>query len=179
MSRIDWETAGQVAARFSGEYPLAGTYHERRFELQAPELVARASDMVSIETGLELPGAPIVSVISRGDWVDTNIKSFGKLLEPLEEKLADKDGFGSSIAARVMGAELGAVLGFMSKRVLGQYELVLPTGDGDKGDTVLFVGANIMAMERQYEFRPSSFRYWAIPAWRLTQCSPAARYTRT
>ncbi len=160
MSRVDWDTAGQVARRFSGEYPLAGTYHERRFQLQAPDLVARASDMVSSETGLDLPGTPAVGVISRSDWVDTNIKSFGKLLEPLEDKLADKDGFGASIAARVVGAELGAVLGFMSKRVLGQYELVLPTGDGDRGDTVLFVGANILAMERQYEFRPSSFRFW-------------------
>jgi len=160
MSKVDWDTAGQVATRFSGEYPLAGTYHERRFELQAPDLVARASDMVSVETGLELPGAPVVGVISRAEWVDTNIRSFGKLLEPLEEKLADKDGFGASIAAKVMGTELGAVLGFMSKRVLGQYELVLPTGDSDRGDSVLFVGANILAMERQFEFRPSSFRFW-------------------
>lgn len=160
MNKVDWEMAAQVAKRFSGEYPLAGTYHERRFELQAPEMVARASEMVAAETGLELPGAPVVGVISRGEWVDTNIKSFGALLEPLEKKLADKDGIGSSMAAKVMGAELGAVLGFMSKRVLGQYELVLPTGDDDKGDTVLFVGANIMAMERQFEFRPSSFRFW-------------------
>ncbi len=160
MNKVDWETAAQVATRFSGEYPLAGTYHERRFELQAPDLVARASEMVSVETGLDLPGSPVVGVISRSEWVDTNIRSFGALLVPLEEKLADKDGFGASIAAKVMGAELGAVLGFMSKRVLGQYELVLPTGDGDKGDTVLFVGANILSMERTFEFRPSSFRFW-------------------
>ncbi len=173
MSKVDWDTAGQVATRFSGEYPLAGTYHERRFELQAPELVARASDMVSVETGLELPGAPVVGVISRAEWVDTNIRSFGKLLEPLEAKLADKDGFGSGIAAKVMGTELGAVLGFMSKRVLGQYELVLPTGDRDKGDSVLFVGANIMAMERQFEFRPSSFRFWVA----LHECAHRAQFT--
>jgi coenzyme F420 biosynthesis associated uncharacterized protein len=160
VNQVDWETAAQVATRFSGEYPLAGTYHERRFELQAPDLVARASEMVSVETGLDLPGSPVVGVISRSEWVDTNIRSFGALLAPLEEKLADKDGFGASIAAKVMGAELGAVLGFMSKRVLGQYELVLPTGDGDKGDTVLFVGANILSMERTFEFRPSSFRFW-------------------
>ncbi len=160
MSKVDWEMAAQVAKRFSGEYPLAGTYHERRFELQAPDLVARASEMVSQETGLELPGAPVVGVISREEWIDTNVMSFGALLEPLEDKLAEKDGIGSSLASKVMGAELGAVLGFMSKRVLGQYELVLPTGDDGKGDSVLFVGANIMAMERQFEFRPSSFRFW-------------------
>lgn len=173
MNKVDWELAAQVARRFSGEYPLAGTYHERRFELQAPDLVARASEMVSAETELELTGTPVVGVISRDEWVATNIKSFGALLEPLEEKLASKDGIGSSIAAKIMGAELGAVLGFMSKRVLGQYELVLPTGDDDKGDTVLFVGANIMSMERKFEFRPSSFRFWVA----LHECAHRAQFT--
>jgi coenzyme F420 biosynthesis associated uncharacterized protein len=173
MSKVDWDTAAKVAKRFSGEYPLAGTYHEHRFELQAPGLVARASEMVSAETGLELTGAPVVGVTSREEWVQTNIKSFGALLEPLEEKLAEKDGIGSSMAARIMGIELGAVLGFMSKRVLGQYELVLPTGNDEKGDTVLFVGANIMSMERQYEFRPSSFRFWVA----LHECAHRAQFT--
>ncbi len=173
MSKVDWDTAARVARRFSGEYPLAGTYHERRFELQAPGLVARASEMVSAETGLELTGTPVVGVISREEWVDTNILSFGALLEPLEKKLGPKDSVGRSIAGKIMGAELGAVLGFMSKRVLGQYELVLPTGDGDKGDTVLFVGANIMAMERQHEFRPSSFRFWVA----LHECAHRAQFT--
>jgi coenzyme F420 biosynthesis associated uncharacterized protein len=173
MSRVDWKTAAHVAKRFSGEYPLAGTYHERRFEIQAPGLVARASEMVSAETGLELTGTPVVGVISRDEWVETNISSFGALLKPLEDKLAAKAGVGRSLAGRLMGAELGAVLGFMSKRVLGQYELVLPTGDGDQGDTVLFVGANIMAMERQNEFRPSSFRFWVA----LHECAHRAQFT--
>ncbi|GMQ92691.1 MAG: zinc-dependent metalloprotease [Acidimicrobiia bacterium] len=172
-SKVDWQLASQVARRFSGEYPLAGTYHERKFELQAPDLVSRASEMVAAETGLELTGSPVVGVISRDGWIDTNVKSFGTMLEPLEEKLADSAGIGSSIAAKVMGAELGAVLGFMSKRVLGQYELVLPTGDDDKGDTVLFVGANIMSMERQFEFRPSSFRFWVA----LHECAHRAQFT--
>jgi len=173
MNRVDWELAAHVAKRFSGDYALAGTYHERRFELQAPDLVARASEMVSAETEIELVGAPEVGVISRDEWVATNIKSFGALLGPLEDKLADKNGVGSSIAAKIMGAELGAVLGFMSKRVLGQYELVLPTGGDDRGDTVLFVGANVLSMERQFEFRPSSFRFWVA----LHECAHRAQFT--
>jgi coenzyme F420 biosynthesis associated uncharacterized protein len=172
-SKLDWEMAAQVARRFSGSYPLAGTYHERKFELQAPGLVARASELVATDTGLELSGAPVVGVISRNDWIDTNVKSFSTLLEPLEKKLGESDGFGSSLAAKVMGAELGAVLGFMSKRVLGQYELVLPTGEDGRGDTVLFVGANIMSMERQFEFRPSSFRFWVA----LHECAHRAQFT--
>ncbi|MEE8457477.1 MAG: zinc-dependent metalloprotease [Acidimicrobiia bacterium] len=172
-SKVDWATAAQVARRFSGSYPLAGTYHERKFELQAPGLVARASELVAADTGLELSGAPVVGVISRNDWIDTNVKSFSALLEPLEKKLGESEGLGSSLAAKLMGAELGAVLGFMSKRVLGQYELVLPTGEDGKGDTVLFVGANIMSMERQFEFRPSSFRFWVA----LHECAHRAQFT--
>ena len=129
--------------------------------------------LVSAATGLKLTGAPVVGVISRNDWIDTNVRSFGALLEPLEKKLGESEGFGSSLAAKVIGAELGAVLGFMSKRVLGQYELVLPTGDDGKGDTVLFVGANIMSMERQFEFRPSSFRFWVA----LHECAHRAQFT--
>jgi coenzyme F420 biosynthesis associated uncharacterized protein len=166
MSKIDWETTTSVARRFSGAYPLAGTYHERRYEIMAPGLVARASELVSHETGLELPGAPDVGVVSREDWVATNIRAFTALLAPLRDAIEESGGGsvpdddGRGWGSRFMSAELGAVLGFLSRRVLGQYELVLPTGDGDVGDSVFFVGANVLAMERQHEFRPSHFRFW-------------------
>lgn len=172
MAAIDWDTTTAVARRFSGEYPLAGTYHERKFALTAPEYVARASDLVASETGLELPGAPAVHVIGRDHWVETNIRAFTHLLAPLRDAIADEapevdadpdaagEGRTRPWAGKFMGAELGAVLGFLSRRVLGQYELVLPTGEDDLGDSVYFVGANVLAMERQHEFRPSHFRFW-------------------
>lgn len=159
MSKIDWDTAGSVAARFAGDYPLAGTYHERRFALDAPGYVARASNLVTAETGLELAGAPVVDVVSRDAWVETNIAAFGALMQPLAEALGDASG-SDGRPSRLMGVEIGAVLGFLSKRVLGQYELVLPTGDAEIGDSVFFVGANVLAMERRHEFRPSHFRFW-------------------
>jgi coenzyme F420 biosynthesis associated uncharacterized protein len=94
-------------------------------------------------------------------------------LKPLEDELASDPKIGAATASRFMGAQIGAVLGFMSKRVLGQYELVLPTGDGEFGDTVLFVGANVLSMERQHQFRPSSFRFWVA----LHECAHRAQFT--
>ena len=173
MSTVDWDTAISVASRFSGSYPLADTYHERKFAFTADGYVARASDLVAHETGLQLPGAPVVGVISREDWVRTNADSFATLMAPLEESLSKTSNVSRGIAGKVMGVELGAVLGFLSKRVLGQYELVLPTGDSDKGDTVLFVGANVLAMERKHEFRPSHFRFWVA----LHECAHRAQFT--
>jgi coenzyme F420 biosynthesis associated uncharacterized protein len=173
MTTVDWDTAISVARRFSGSYPLADTYHERKFAMMADGYVARASDMVSEATGLTLAGSPIVGVISRDDWVRTNTASFAALMSPLEDSLAKTSGVGRGAAGKMMGMELGAVLGFLSKRVLGQYELVLPTGDDDLGDTVLFVGANVLAMERKYEFRPSHFRFWVA----LHECAHRAQFT--
>ena len=149
-----------VASRLAGSYPLEGTYHEARFARQAPLLVERATALVAAETGLEAPGTPDVAVVSRAEWVRNNIESFTKLMEPVTTRLEQERKVGKGIAHRLMSTELGAVLGFLSRRVLGQYELVLPTSDGGEGDTVFFVGSNVLAMERRFEFRPSEFRFW-------------------
>ncbi len=159
-SSLDWRLASRVAARRAGSYPLEGTYHESRFAGQAPQLVARASEMVEEETGLRAAGSPEVAVVSRRGWVENNVASFSVLMAPAEEKLSRQAGIGGRIARRVLAIEMGAVLGLLSRRVLGQYELVLPTSDGRDGDTVLFVGANVLQMERRHEFRPDEFRFW-------------------
>jgi len=173
MSHVDWPTAVSVAANFSGRYPLEGTYHQTRLEQDLPGMVARASALVSEETGLVAPGEPEVAVIGRAGWVASNVDSFATLLAPVEEKLDAAGGVGTAIAGRIMGAEMGAVLGFLSRRVLGQYELVLPAADGGDGDTVLFVGPNLLKMERDHAFRPDEFRFWVA----LHECTHRLQFT--
>lgn len=160
MTTTTWDSAVSIARRFAGSYPLEGTYHEARFARQAPLLVERATALVAAETGLEAPGSPDVAVVSRVEWVENNIASFSQLMSPLTDRLGEQKAVGKGAAGRLMSAEMGALLGFLSRRVLGQYELVLPTADGSDGDTVMFVGANVLAMERRFEFRPAEFRFW-------------------
>ncbi len=152
---IDWDLAVKVASRFAGTYPLEDTYHSDLLARQAPGIVARAAEMVEAETGLTASGQPDVEVVSRKRWAETNVAVFAQLLAPAEEKIRKAN----PIAARVVAAEMGAVLGFLSRKVLGQYELVLP-GKGESGDVVYLVGANVLAMERSHQFRPSEFRLW-------------------
>jgi coenzyme F420 biosynthesis associated uncharacterized protein len=82
----------------------------------------------------------------------------------LEEKIASKlEETGNStpaLARRVIAIETGALLGLLAKRVLGQYELVLP--EDESGDVVALVGANILALERVHQFRPAEFRMWIV-----------------
>ncbi|MEA2023867.1 MAG: zinc-dependent metalloprotease [Actinomycetota bacterium] len=173
MSHFDWPLAVSVASNVAGRYPLEDTYHQTRLERDMPELVARASALVTEETGLVAPGSPDVAVIGRSGWVENNVASFSILLAPAEEHLGSQTGVGASIAGRIMGIEIGAVLGFLSRRVLGQYELVLPTSDGDDGDTVLFVGPNLLKMERDHAFRPDEFRFWIA----LHECTHRLQFT--
>ena len=152
---IDWDLAVKVASRFAGTYPLEDTYHSDLLAREAPGIVARAAEMVEAETGLTASGQPDVEVVSRKQWAETNVAVFSQLLAPAEEKIKKTN----PLAARVVAAEMGAVLGFLSRKVLGQYELVLP-GKGESGDVVYLVGANVLAMERSHQFRPSEFRLW-------------------
>lgn len=57
--------------------------------------------------------------------------------------------------------------------MLGQYELVLPAGDDGSGDVVMFVGVNIMDLERRHEFRPDEFRFWVA----LHECTHRLQFT--
>jgi coenzyme F420 biosynthesis associated uncharacterized protein len=57
------------------------------------------------------------------------------------------------------GAEMGVVLGWMSGRVLGQYDLLFAEGDAPQ-DAVYFVGPNIVSLERRHGFDPREFRLW-------------------
>ena len=159
---LPWPFAGRVAGLIAGEDDMAGSYHLEHLAATLPDIVTRASDMVTEATGLELPGDPDVAVVTRREWVDRNLGSYGRLvgdhLPQSVSSMPDEPTTGEALSRRVVVTEVGALLGFLSKRVLGQYELVLPTDD--EADSIAFVGGNILGMERNNQFSPAEFRMW-------------------
>lgn len=157
--------SGGIVGRIAGTYPLAETYHSAALQEEMDRLTLEVSAIVPAATGLELPGSPQTVVIGRTEWIERNVASFSHLVEParrlIEERFAEsrRGGQGAAVfAERAMAAETRAVLSVLSRKVLGQYELVLPTGEG--GDSVAYVGPNILQLERTHQFRPAEFRYW-------------------
>lgn len=156
--------SGLLLSRITGSYPLAGTYHFDALRDEMVGITEEVSALVPEATGLPLVGSPGTEIISRVDWVTRNQASFNHLLEPARQKLLQstvESGGSASAAAmanRFVNVETTALLGVLARRVLGQYELVLPTGE--EGDVVTYVGANIMQMERNHQFRPHEFRFW-------------------
>jgi coenzyme F420 biosynthesis associated uncharacterized protein len=161
---VDWALAERVAVRVAGREPLAESYHYDSLQPDFDELTAEAEELVANETGLRsLAGPARARVTDRAGWVAANIASFQRLLRPLTLRLEErmKPGPATAVMSRLAGAEVGAVLGWMSSRVLGQYDLLVVDDDSAVDqDVVYYVGPNVLALEKRFGFPPREFRLW-------------------
>ncbi|MDH3752630.1 MAG: zinc-dependent metalloprotease [Acidimicrobiia bacterium] len=162
---VDWATARRVALRGSSrKAPPTGTGSFRTLAADMAELTPQAEALVTAQTGLVSEAGPArARVVNRAMWIDANISSFQRLLGPLVDKLAHTGGSSrlAGIGSRFAGTEVGVVLGWMSTRVLGQYDLLITEDDRPEDqDIVYYVGPNLMALEARHDFDPRQFRLW-------------------
>jgi coenzyme F420 biosynthesis associated uncharacterized protein len=177
---VDWQLAARVGRRVGGGSTLPA---RAAWSRQFTELSARADLAVAELTGLggDLP-PPVAEPLDRGEWVEANLATLRRILRPLAAKVAERRAWRAegpvpaamrSSTRALTGAQAGTLLGYVSQRVLGQYDLPLPgpdqaapdaapdgvaTGDGE--GTVWYVVPNIVATERRHGFRPADFRLW-------------------
>ena len=163
-SPVDWGLAERVAVRVAGSDPFAQSYHYDSLIPDFAELTAQAEALVGDATGLRsLSGPARARVTDRSDWVRANIASFQRLLRPLTDRFGDRMASGpfAPVARGIAGAEVGVMLGWMSTRVLGQYDmLIVEEEHPDDQDLVYYVGPNILALEKHFAFPPREFRLW-------------------
>jgi coenzyme F420 biosynthesis associated uncharacterized protein len=132
-----------------------------RLEEDFAEVTAQAEALVIEATGLRpASGEARARVVDRPGWVRNNLSSFRHLLDPVLSQIETTTVKGAlpGVARSAAGAQMGLVLGWMSTRVLGQYDLLF-AGD-TSGDAVSYVGPNIVALERRHGFPPRQFRLW-------------------
>jgi len=160
---IAWDTAERVATRVAGREPLAESYHYASLGPDFDEFTAEAEALVEAETGLRSAAGPArARVTDRPGWIRANLASFQRLLRPLTERLGSHlKGPVAPVGRTLAGAEVGVLLGWMSTRVLGQYDmLVVENEKPEDQDIVYYVGPNILALEKRYSFPPREFRLW-------------------
>lgn len=161
---VDWALAAKVAGLIGERVAPPGPYDRARLESDLMEATAEAEELVAVETGLRSSSGPArARVVDRTDWAKANVATFRRLLGPVLSKLGSK-GAASPLAPvlnKVTAAEMGALLGWMSSRVLGQYDLLLAEDDHPEDqDIVYYVGPNIAALEKRHGFDPKQFRLW-------------------
>lgn len=162
---VDWDLAAKVAAGIAGRIAPPGAYDRAALEADLMEATAEAEELVAAETGLRSTTGPArARVVNREDWARANVATFRRLIGPVLGRLGGPKGMANPLApvlGKVTAAELGGLLGWMSTRVLGQYDLLLSEDeDPDDQDLVYYVGPNIAALERRFDFPPKEFRLW-------------------
>ncbi len=161
---VDWALAERVAIKVAGREPFAQSYHYDSLEPDFAEFTEQAEELVAQTTGLRsLAGPARARVTDRNGWVRANIASFQRLLRPLLTKFEARmtSSAMSPITRKAAGAEMGAMLGWMSTRVLGQYDLlIIEEENPEDQDLVYYVGPNVLGLEKMFAFPPREFRLW-------------------
>jgi coenzyme F420 biosynthesis associated uncharacterized protein len=161
---VDWATARRVARFVAGREQLADSYLLDALVADFETVTAEADALVTEFTGLQPPSRPRAGVLDRPGWVDANVASMRRLIAPVTAKLGARMSHSplGPVGRHATGAEVGLLLGYMSQRVLGQYDLLVPEEGrpADAGDEVYYLGVNVLALEKRFGFRPLEFRRW-------------------
>jgi coenzyme F420 biosynthesis associated uncharacterized protein len=155
---IDWTLTERIAGMLAGAGDGRATPKPK-----LGEVAAESERLVSAYTGLHPPAAlPGPELVTRPQWVRANLRSLRPTLEPVAERLGD--GFGPAAPAvraaggLLLAAELGVVVGYLSRRVLGQYELVIL--DPQAPPRLLFVGPNLDEAARAFDASDDDMLTW-------------------
>ena len=174
---IAWNVARKTARRAAqlagARDPFSNSYLGDGFNEQLAELTAEAEPLVAAITGLRVATPATALCVDRPGWANVNVESSRRLLAPALERLAEKtSGPSAAIGRNVTGAELGAVLGWMSTRVMGQYDPKLFPGDPTPQDLIYYVTPNVVSLEKRFAFPPEEFRLWLA----LHECTHRAQF---
>jgi coenzyme F420 biosynthesis associated uncharacterized protein len=192
---IDWDLAISTGVRFARQGPQVSLADARAVVAELRGLTSVVQQPVRDLTGLKSQGeiGP-VAVVDRPGWIRANVGGFRVVLEPLAERLAERGNAvpaaGSvvgTVGSRFTGVQAGLMLAYLSARVLGQYELFLPPGEGGTAaktangasgspngsvngangsapaasvGRLTLVAPNIVMVERELGVDPHDFRRW-------------------
>jgi coenzyme F420 biosynthesis associated uncharacterized protein len=134
MDAIDWPTAQRVGELLAGSPPRAALRAEHVQPLAA-DFAARVGAYSGLRPQAPLP---VLEAIDRPAWIAANLRTMRPLMERMAARLDDGArqrrprgwmlGLPPAVqagAGLLLGAQVGALTGILSQRVLGQYELSL------------------------------------------------------
>ena len=108
---------------------------------------------------------PAAEVVSRAEWAAVNLDTLSHILDPVAARLDERLAFAGPLAGALragasatLAAEAGLVMGYLSSRVLGQYDVSLLGAETDP--RLLFVGPNLAGAVRDLDVDADAFGRW-------------------
>ncbi len=163
---ISWGAARTIAVALAARTENAAP--EDGFDYQGA--VEQVLDPLSGFTGIELPrrifdGGRQIRVASRAEWIDFNIEGFGAMMEPVLKRAASGAGdLTWAVGGITLTAQVGLLLGFLSARVLGQYDtgpLAVRKKAREPGK-VFFLDGNIVSAAARLGVPVDGLRLWIV-----------------
>jgi coenzyme F420 biosynthesis associated uncharacterized protein len=166
---LDWDLATKVAVRASGRtpslHPGARAEMQAKYETMLREIEAPIATYVGNDLSL---ASTVVEVMDRPSWIRANMRNFRYLLQPVEDFYAESLGqshFGPPVgfqnAARMMlSSQVGVLVGYLSRRVLGQYDVALLGEEPVTAGKLFFVEPNLRQVEETLGVPPEELRRW-------------------
>jgi coenzyme F420 biosynthesis associated uncharacterized protein len=164
---IDWDAVRQIAHQRLGA-SAAPIPDSQRAEAEAfyRATLLRIEPIVAEEIGSQLPAAlETPAVVDRLQWVDLNLATFRGLFERIERILLESqtgpDTTGRAMSRWVNRAvgnrQLGFMLAFLGRKVLGQYDVSLLAAGPARG-RLHFVEPNIVGTAATMRIPRDEFR---------------------
>jgi len=164
---IDWTRSLNIAVTMNRGETLTATEREN-LDRYYGELVDRCIPIVSEYTRSELPSNKHRTfAFDRVDWIHANMQGFQRMFEPIQELDSPVNGKGtagrvmSNVNQSILSYEIGLLLGYLARRVLGQYDLALLGREPvETGGKLYYVEPNIRGVEAKLGLPKDDFRMW-------------------
>lgn len=164
---IEWDRVRRLADQISRQGDLGDAGISAMAESYR-QMVRRSEEVIGRYLKAELP-LPLdqVEVFDRGQWIDANIASFQQMFEPLEEMNRTAFGQGTmgtrlfgELNQTVLSGQLGLLMGYLGRRVLGQYDTAILGREPVTTGRLYFVEPNIAGAQRRLNLHGGDFRMW-------------------
>ncbi|MEX5302838.1 zinc-dependent metalloprotease [Kocuria sabuli] len=170
---VRWDLAAAAAARITPPGPKMSARAMQTavasMRRHAEASVYHVHRITGLEAARDLRDSTVL-VVDRAGWSRANAQTFQVLMEPAVEALRRRRPEQFGAAATALGGtatamEMAAVLGFLSAKVLGQYDpyagLVSALAEQrHPGGRLMLVAPNILTVERELNVEPEDFRLW-------------------
>jgi len=157
---VDWSLARQVARLAAGSGEPPGP--DADFVAMCAELERHVEGYTGLRPSSP---APEPELVGRREWAERNLDSLAELLDPVAERLDRRlesagplAGALKAGAAATLAAEVGLVMGYVSQRALGQYDVSLLGGDAPP--RLLLVGPNLVKAVGELDVEAGAFHRW-------------------
>ena len=155
---VNWRLAEEITNSIAASPEPIEPHLAEEYEELALAAQLRLADSGPLDIGASVVPHPI----DRSGWSKENRRSFAYLIEPMSAAMSSGLGAGhptaSMLAPALLGLQAGTLVGFISHRVMGQFDTAVPPLDHRLAYVVV---PNVEAFAVEHQLDPLQVRLWA------------------